>query len=57
MPRNTEDNRVLSRWHARELTAAELEHVGGGFIQTHACTFDFTTCTMDLDCEQIPACP
>ncbi|HEY6347811.1 MAG TPA: hypothetical protein VI636_00230 [Candidatus Angelobacter sp.] len=57
MPGNTEDTRVLSRLRARELSVAEVQHVGGGFIITHACTFDFKTCTMDQDCEQIPSCP
>ena len=57
MPENTEDTRVLSRLRARELSVAEMQQVGGGFIITHACTFDFKTCTMDQDCEQIPSCP
>lgn len=58
MPESTEKNRVLSRVYGRELSAAEVEQVSGGFIQTHNCTFNFLTCTPDGDgCEQIPACP
>lgn len=57
MLNHTADTRVLSRLHARELNTAEIEQVGGGFNMTHNCTFDFKTCTMDLDCEQIPSCP
>lgn len=58
MPKSTEDNRVLSRMYGRQLSAAEVEQVSGGFILTHVCTFDFTTCTADGDgCETIPQCP
>jgi hypothetical protein len=57
MPKSTENNRVLSRMHGRELSAAEVEAVAGGIL-THVCTFDFTTCTVDGDgCETIPQCP
>jgi hypothetical protein len=56
MPKSTENNRVLVRMYGRELSAAEVEQVRGS-IQTHLCTFNFTTCTMDGDCEQIPQCP
>lgn len=48
------DNRVLGRQHGRELSAAEMEQVGGGFIITHACTFHPIPCTTDNDCEQTP---
>ena len=51
-------HRVLSRIGARELSTGECEQVQGAFIQTHNCTFNFTTCTPDGDgCEQIPQCP
>ncbi len=57
MAKSTEKNRVLSRMHGRELSAAEVEQVAGGIL-THVCTFDFTTCTVDGDgCETIPQCP
>lgn len=57
MANKTEDNRVLSRLRARELSAAELDHVGGGFIiKTGGCTFDPKTCTMDHDCEPPLGC-
>jgi hypothetical protein len=55
MPKNQEDNRVLSRLHGRELSAAEYGQVSGGFIiHTRPCTFDAKTCTMDGDCEETP---
>lgn len=57
MLNHTADTRVLSRLHARELSTAETEQVGGGFILTHVCTFNFVTCLPDQDCEQIPSCP
>lgn len=57
MSENKDNSRVLSRLRARELSVVEVQQVGGGFIITHACTFDFKTCTMDQDCEQIPSCP
>lgn len=53
----TKGDRVLSRSHARELSAAEVEQVSAGFKLTHVCTFDFTTCIADQDCETIPQCP
>ena len=56
MPKSSENNRVLSRVYGREISAAEIDLVSGG-IQTHNCTFDFNTCQMDMDCEQIPQCP
>lgn len=56
MPKSTENNRVLSRQYGRKLSSAEVEQVSGGIL-THLCTFNFTTCTMDGDCEQIPQCP
>lgn len=57
MPKSTDDNRVLGRLHGRELSAAEVEQVSAGFKLTHVCTFDFTTCLSDQDCETIPQCP
>jgi hypothetical protein len=57
MSKSTENNRVLSRMHGRELSAEEVERVVGGML-THVCTFDFTTCQADGDgCETIPQCP
>jgi hypothetical protein len=56
MSEQKQADRVLVRSGARQLNAKELEMVGGGFL-THVCTFDFTTCTADGDCEQIPQCP
>ena len=57
MPENTQNHRVLSRSGARELSAVEVEQVSAGFKLTHVCTFDFTTCIADQDCETIPQCP
>lgn len=55
MANNTEDNRVLSRLHGRELSAAECEQISGAFIiHTKPCTLDPITCVMDGDCEQTP---
>lgn len=51
------ENRTLSRMGARELSAAEVALVSAGFKLTHVCTFDFTTCIADQDCETIPQCP
>jgi hypothetical protein len=56
MAKSTETKRVLVRMHGRELSAAEVDQVRGNIL-THLCTFNFTTCTMDGDCEQIPQCP
>lgn len=56
MSQNNE-NRVLGRLHGRELSAAEVKEVSAGFKLTHVCTFDFTTCISDQDCETIPQCP
>jgi hypothetical protein len=51
-----ETDRVLGRARARELSEREMEMVVGGLL-THVCTFNFKTCTADMDCEQIPQCP
>jgi hypothetical protein len=53
-----DERRVLNRLGARELSDRECQQVPGAFIQTHNCTFNFVTCTVDGDgCEQIPSCP
>ena len=39
-----ENNRVLGRVGARELTEQEVEQVGGGFIYPPRCTFNPVTC-------------
>jgi hypothetical protein len=57
MPEYKENNRVLNRLGARELSVAEYEQVGGGFAITNACTFNPKTCKMDFDCEPPIRCP
>lgn len=44
-----QDNRVLSRKGARELTAQETEHVSGGAHTATACTFNAKALTHDGD--------
>jgi hypothetical protein len=44
-----QDNRVLSRKGARELTPHETEHVSGGAHTLTACTFNATSLTHDGD--------
>ena len=53
---NPQDNRVLSRQGARELTQQETECVNGAFIYRPRCTFDPVTCVMDGICSPPPAC-
>ena len=43
---NIQDNRVLSRWGARELTKNETEQVNGAFILP-VCSFNPLTCQLD----------
>ena len=52
------DDRVLSRSHARELTERELKQVTGSYTTFHTgdCTFDPKTCAMDGDCSPPPGC-
>ena len=47
------ENRVLSRLHGRELSAAEYEQVGAGF-GTGVCTFNPKTGLFDRDCSPPP---
>ncbi|HEV3036822.1 MAG TPA: hypothetical protein VHA33_03450 [Candidatus Angelobacter sp.] len=49
------DNRVLSRLGARELTELETAEVSGAIIRPR-CTFDPRTCVMDGICSPPPAC-
>ena len=45
---NQNENRVLSRLGARELTLTETECVSGGFrLPLPICTFDAITCQLD----------
>jgi hypothetical protein len=46
---NHEDNRVLSRIGARDLTLRETDLVSGGRATTTKCTFEPTTKTHDGD--------
>jgi hypothetical protein len=55
MSKYHETHRVLSRLGARELTAQELNKVGGA-LRTGLCTFDPKTCAMDGDCSPPPGC-
>jgi hypothetical protein len=56
MPKHQE-NRVLSRMGAREMTEQEIEQVAGGFIIIRPrCTFNPVTCAMDGICSPPPAC-
>jgi len=50
-----ENNRVLSRMAARELTQQEIEEVSGAIIRPK-CTFDPRTCFIDGMCSPEPAC-
>ena len=52
-----QDNRVLGRMGAREMTGQETQQVSGGFIIIRPrCTFDPKTCAMDGICSPPPAC-
>lgn len=55
MTENQQNNRVLSRMGARELSPEQLEQVGGGFYFPR-CTFNPVTCAMDGICSPPPAC-
>ncbi len=46
---NRDNNRVLSRTGARELTPKETEHVSGGVRTTTVCTFNSKTNLPDGD--------
>jgi hypothetical protein len=47
---NEQDNRVLSRLGARELTSQEVEQVtGAGHVHTNNCTINLNTGTRDGD--------
>lgn len=48
------DNKTLIHLGARELNAAESDHVVGGFIVTGMCTIHQATHTYDGDCEPPP---
>ena len=52
---SNQENRVLSRQGARELTQKETESVNGAIIRPK-CTWDPVTCTMDGQCSPPPAC-
>ncbi|HXB20857.1 MAG TPA: hypothetical protein VNV88_05700 [Candidatus Solibacter sp.] len=59
MPNHNENDRVLSRMGARELTEQEIEEVSGGKrkgIVRPRCTLDPVTCAMDGICSPPPAC-
>jgi len=43
------DNRVLSRQNARELTAAEVDHVTGNINTLTICSWNPSTSTKDCD--------
>jgi hypothetical protein len=44
-----QDNRVLGRMGARELTSREIDHVTGGVLTETVCTFNYKTHTADGD--------
>jgi hypothetical protein len=44
-----ENNRVLSRQNARELTAAEVDHVTGNINTLTICSWNPSTSTKDCD--------
>jgi hypothetical protein len=44
-----ENNRVLSRQNARELTPAEVEHVSGNINTLTICSWNPSTSTKDCD--------
>lgn len=53
---NNENDRVLSRMGARELSELETAEVSGGIIRFPRCTFDPKTCFIDGICSPEPAC-
>ena len=53
---NKNDDRVLGRMGARELTELETGDVSGGLRFPPRCTFDLRTCVMDGVCTPPPAC-
>ena len=56
MSNHKENDRVLSRLGARELSNQEIEEVSGGLKIRPRCTFDPVTCAMDGICSPPPAC-
>jgi hypothetical protein len=57
MSNNGENNRVLGRTGARELTEKELQLVNCGSVTGPLrCTFNPTTCVTDGMCSPEPAC-
>jgi hypothetical protein len=56
MSQRQEDNRVLSRTGARELTPQETEQVSAAFRFPSKCTFNPRTCVMDGQCSPPPSC-
>jgi hypothetical protein len=55
MAKHNEDDRVLSRTGARELTEQEIEQVSGAKRRPR-CTLNPITCAMDGVCSPPPAC-
>jgi hypothetical protein len=56
MSNQNQNDRVLSRMGARELTEQEIDEVSGGLIIRPRCTFDPKTCVMDGMCSPPIAC-
>lgn len=58
MSNHNENDRVLSRMGARELTEQEIDEVSGGKrkIVRPRCTLDPVTCAMDGICSPPPSC-
>jgi hypothetical protein len=54
MSNNNDNNRVLGRLGARELSEQEVQQVTGAIIRH--CTFNPLTCAMDGICSPPPAC-
>lgn len=52
---NQQENRVLTRMGARELSQAETECINGAILRPR-CTFNPVTCAMDGICSPPPAC-
>jgi hypothetical protein len=53
---SNQNDRVLSRIGARELTEQEIDEVSGGLRIRPRCTFDPVTCVMDGICSPPIAC-